>query len=158
MHPVYEKEARESSPNKIKMSHYLPFGRVNTKDAFDGDVFLTVEEKRALGLNTRMKYSKKFIEYFDPSIFKTIEPKDALECMHLDAFHRVSRNNDLIKFKKLGFIKQIKIVPVGDAFDCKRIKRFTKIYNIEEVPELPVPDCDAPCCRCYYQPIISNDT
>jgi hypothetical protein len=134
-----------------------PFGRTNTKVAFDGDSFLTVEEKRKLGLNTRMKYSKKFIEYFDPTSFKTIEPKDALECMHLDAFHRVSRKKELLKLKKLGFVEKVKIVPVGDLLDCKGIKQLRKIYNIEEVPELPLPGCDASFCRCYYEAIIPND-
>jgi hypothetical protein len=47
--------------------------------AFEGDVVLTVKEKKALGLNSRMKYSKKFIEYFEPSVLKSIEPKATLE-------------------------------------------------------------------------------
>jgi|GEM_PF-2190867 len=135
----------------------VPFGRTNTSVAFDGDVILTVDEKRALGLNTRMKYSKTFIEYFDASALKTIEPKATPECMHLDAFHRVSRKKELLSLKKLGFVKQVKIVPVGDSRDCKKIKRFKKIYSMEEVPELPVPGCDAPFCRCMYEAIIPND-
>lgn len=134
----------------------VPFGRTNTKVAFDGDSFLTVEEKRKLGLNTRMKYSKKFTEYFDPTSFKTIEPKSTLECMHLNAFHRVSRKKELLKFKKLEFVKKVKIVAVGDHLDCKKINRLRKIYNIEEVPELPLPGCDAPVCRCYYEALISK--
>lgn len=133
-----------------------PFGRTNTKVVFDGDSFLTVEEKRKLGLNTRMKYSKKFIEYFNPVSFKTIEPKNTLECMHLDAFHRVSRREELLKLKKLGFVKKVKVVPTGDSLDCKKINKLRKIYNIEDVPELPLPGCDAPYCRCSYEAIISD--
>ena len=64
-----------------------------------------------------------------------IEPKSTLECMHFDAFHQVSRKNELLKLKKLGFVKKVKIVPDDE---CRRIKRFKKIYNIEEVPELPL--------------------
>ncbi|MGD1081975.1 MAG: hypothetical protein ABR881_26960 [Candidatus Sulfotelmatobacter sp.] len=89
----------------------IPFGRVNTRVAFEGDVVLTVKEKKALGLNSRMKYSKKFIEYFEPSVLKSIEPKATLECMHLDAFHRVSRKKELLRFKELGFVKEVRIVP-----------------------------------------------
>ena len=88
---------------------------MNTKIAFDGDSILTVDEKKKLGLNTRMKYSKKFIEYFDPESFKTIEPKDTLECMHLDAFYRVSRKDDLLNYKKEGF-KKVKIDAI--RVDC----------------------------------------
>jgi hypothetical protein len=32
-------------------SGYVPFGRINTMLSFDGDTFLTVGEKRALGMN-----------------------------------------------------------------------------------------------------------
>ncbi len=129
---------------------YTTFGRVNTAVAFDGDIFLTVEEKKLLGLNSRMKYSKKFIEYFDPLAFKMIEPKSTLERMHLNAYHRISQKNELLKLKKLGSIKKVKIVATGDGNDCKKIKRFKKIYNIEEVPELPIPNCEE-FCRCYYE-------
>lgn len=135
----------------------VPFGRINTKVAFDGETVLTVKEKKALGLNTRMKYSKQFIEYFDPSALKVIEPKATLECLHLDAFHRVSRAKQLLTLKKLGFVKQVKIVPTGDGDDCAKIKRLKKTYRIEDVPELPLPGCDVPFCRCWYEPIIPND-
>jgi hypothetical protein len=134
----------------------IPFGRTNTRVAFDGGPLLTVEEKKALGLNTRMKYSKKFIDYFEPSAFRTIEPKATLECMHLDAFHRVSRQKELLRFKKLGFVKEVEIVPCGDSRDCRKIKRLKKVYRLEEVPELPLPGCNAPYCRCMYVPIISK--
>lgn len=149
---------KEKIPELISLirTGAIPFGRVNTKIAFDGDAILTVDEKKKLGLNTRMKYSRKFIEYFDPKSFTTIEPKSTLECMHLDAFYRVSRKNDLIRFKKDGFVKQVKIDVINDCFTCNKVKRFKKIYNIDEVPELPLPGCDAPYCRCGYKPIIDR--
>jgi len=135
----------------------FPFARVNTRVAFGGDTLLTVKEKKALGLNSRMKYSKKFIEYFEPSVLRSIEPKATLEGMHLDAFHRVSRKNELRRFKELRFVEKVKIVPCGDERDCGQKKRLKKIWRIEEVPELPLPGCDAPYCRCMYEPIISRD-
>jgi hypothetical protein len=133
-----------------------PFARLSTHIAFEGDQVLSVEEKRALGLNTRLKYSKSFIEYFDPRRIHTIEPKSVLGDMHLSAFHRVARKRDLIKFGDEGFVKKVRIVPVGDARDCNKIKRFKKIHNLSEVPELPLPGCTAPYCRCMYEPIIST--
>jgi hypothetical protein len=108
-----------------------PFARTNTKIAFDGDEILSVEEKRALGLNTRMKYSKAFIAYFDPKCLRTIEPKSALENMHLSAFHRVARKRELLGFRELGCVKKVRIVPVGDARDCGKIKRFKKTHDID---------------------------
>jgi hypothetical protein len=133
------------------------FGRVNTKPAFDGNVCLSIEEKRALGLNPRMKYSRTFIGCFNPASFKTIEPRRTLECMHLDAFYRVSRKSELLKLKKLGWVKQVKICPVGDADDCDKVKRMKKIYGIDEVPELPIAGCDSQYCRCIYEAIIPEE-
>lgn len=130
------------------------FGRVNSKPTSDGDRNLSVEDKKALGLNPRMKYSAKFIEYFNPASLKSIEPKSTLECMHLDAFHRVSRKKELLKLKKLSWVKQVKIVPVGDAGDCKEVKRLKKSYSINEAPGLPLTGCDSAFCRCGYEAVI----
>jgi hypothetical protein len=137
-------------------SESAPFTRVNTRVAFEGDYILSVEEKRALGLNTRMKYSKAFIEYFNPSILKTIEPKSTLENMHLNAVNRVARKRDLRRFKEMGFVKQVRIVPIGDGQDCERIKRFKKIHNLADAPELPLPGSSAPFCLCMYKPILPD--
>lgn len=133
-----------------------PFARVNTQIAFDGDFVLSVEEKRALGLNTRMKYSKSFIEYLQPQCLRVIEPKSTLENMHLTAFHRVARKRELRNFRVLGLVKKVEISPVGDERDCDAIKQLKKIHNLNEIPELPLPDCTAPYCRCMYLPVISR--
>ncbi|MGO9076106.1 MAG: hypothetical protein ACLQEI_18310 [Terriglobales bacterium] len=130
-----------------------PFGRVNTKIAFDGDTYLTIEEKRTLTLNTRSKYSRRFIEYFDPASFEKIDPKDTLSLMYLDAFHRVSRKTELERFKKLGFIRQVRIQPDN----CAQIKRLKKIHPIDDVPDLPLTGCNAQLCRCYYEAIVPKE-
>jgi len=136
---------------------YTPFARVNTKVAFDGDVLLTVKEKKELELNARMKYSKNYIEYFDPKALRKIEPKATLENMHLDAFHRVSQKRELIKLRELNFVKQVRIVSSEDARDCAKVKRFKKIHPIDEAPELPLPGCTAAYCRCMYLAVIPKD-
>ena len=133
---------------------YSPFGRTNTKAAFEGETMLTVQEKKALGLNIRMKYSSKFIAYFDPAALKSIEPKSTLSCMHLDVFHRVSRKRELRKLKRAD-IHRVKVVCVGDDGDCEKIKRLKKVYRIGEVPELPLRGCTADFCRCMYQGMVS---
>ncbi|NOU01639.1 MAG: hypothetical protein HOO95_08730 [Gallionella sp.] len=125
--------------------------RINIKGALDGSVLLSVEEKKSLGLNAKMKYSKRFIEYFNPSVFETIEPRSAVENLYLNAFHKVSRKNELLKMKRDAGIKQIRVV----AGECSNIKKLRKkIYGIDEVPELPLSDCDCNYCLCYFEPII----
>jgi hypothetical protein len=149
----YFKPERVAHLVAILKSGYAPFGRVNTRIAFKGEPILTVEEKRSLGLNTRRKYSRQFIEYFQPESLKNIEPHSVLEAMHLDAFHRVSRKKELRKLRQLGSVKQVKIS--WDA-ECIKIKSPNKIYPIESVPELPVPGCTAPFCCCIYVPVIAE--
>ena len=129
-----------------------PFARMDTKAAEKGSTLLTKEQKIALGLNTRMKYTAEFITYFKPAALKRIEPKGTLFSMQIDAFHRASRRFEIIKFKKMGFIERVKIAPVGG---CKKVQRIKKTYNIDEVPELPLPGCDEEC-HCYYEAVIPS--
>lgn len=100
-----------------------------------------------------MKYSKNFIDYFDASILKNIEPKNVLTDMRIDAFHRACRHFDIIKFKKYGFVKKVTIHPVDG---CPKIEKFKKTHNLDEVPELPLKGCDQQC-MCYYEPIIPKN-
>ena len=132
----------------------VEFGRVNTKLAFEKDEVLSLEEKKSLGLNTRSKYSKFLIECFEPSRINEIDPRVVLENMHLAAFHKISRKKELQKFKNLGFVKKVKILPAGDEDDCQKIKSCKKVYSINEVPELPLPECNAAYCRCCYEAVV----
>jgi hypothetical protein len=127
----------------------IPFGRANTNMAFEGDEVISIEEKRKLGLNTRMKYTKDFIGYFVPEKLAGIEPKSILSNMHLDAQFRVARRRELAKLKKSGIAK-IEILPSGTVHDCDKIKGLRKIHNIDKAPELPLPGCDAQYCMCDY--------
>ena len=129
----------------------VAFGRTNTSSAFGGNPYLSIDEKRTLGLNTRVKYSRAYIEYFHPESFMTIEPKSFLSGIHLDAFHRVSRMRDLQRFEILAGIKRVRLQPDDD---CQVAKALKKTYAIHSVPELPAPGCREPFCRCYFQPII----
>jgi hypothetical protein len=150
---LFRTEAIPGLVSKLRAG-WGPSTRLNTITSFEGDRILSVEEKRALGLNTRMKYSKAFIDCFDPRCLSTIEPKSELEDMQLSAFHRVARKRELRGLKELGFVKQVRIVPFGCGRDCGKIKSFKKIHDINEVPELPLPGCTAPYCLCEYQAII----
>jgi hypothetical protein len=58
-----------------------------------------------------MKYSRDLISYFDPISFNSIEPKQFIDDVSLNAFHRCNRKKQLAEYRRLGFIKKIKIVP-----------------------------------------------
>lgn len=127
-----------------------PFQRSSVKAALEGDTFLSVEEKRKLGLNTRAKYSHAFIACCDPAALKSVDPKDALGEMHLAAYHAVERERQLARLKREKVVKTVKIFPLGNPDACAKVQRMKRAYKLEEVPMLPVAGCDATCCMCGY--------
>jgi hypothetical protein len=145
-------------PEFISMcrSEFRPFARIDDKNGSRGDDLLSIEEKKALGLNSRMKYTREFIDLFEPSALKVIEPKSTLSSMRINARNRAHARTEIRKMKRLGFIRKVKICPVRDAGDCEKVKNIRKVYNIDEVPELPIPGCDSSLCRCMYQAIIPS--
>lgn len=50
---------------------------------FRGGHLLTVDEKKRLGLNTRMKYTDQFISFFYEERLAEIEPKALLHCLRI---------------------------------------------------------------------------
>jgi hypothetical protein len=126
------------------------FAQLNTKASEASNGLLSKEEKQSLGLNTRRRYSREFIEYFEPDALKTIEPIAMLSSIQSDAFHRTSRKFTLIRFKEMKVIKKITIGTLGG---CKIIQHARKTYDISEVPELPMAGCDQEC-KCYYEAVF----
>jgi hypothetical protein len=127
-----------------------PFQRINTDAAFAGETFLSVDEKRKIGLNTRMKYSHAFIACCNPATLASVEPKGALGEMHDAVFNVVSRKRQLSEYQKSGVVRTVRIFPLGDPDACASVRRLKRAYPLNDVPALPLPDCDATCCRCGY--------
>lgn len=130
----------------------VAFGRVNTKVAFGTGDFLTVREKKELGLNTRMKYSRQFIEYFVPETLVGTEPRSILENMHLDAFHVVARAKEIQKLRRTGLVNQVKLEPG----DCRCVISAKKIYSIDAPPELPLKGCNSAFCTCWFSAVLPD--
>ncbi len=134
------------------MGGHKSFDRVPNAKALEGETALTVEEKKKLGLNTRMKYTHAFLNFFAAEKLKGSEPKSTISCIILNAFHKASREADIKLFRAQGFIKQVKIECDSDA--CTQVHRLKKIHGLESVPDLPLPGCKEDFCRCYLSPII----
>jgi hypothetical protein len=131
-----------------------PFARLRSEPRFEDDRLLTVPEKKALGLNTRMKYSAQFIECFDPAFFDRIEPKAELRSMHVNAFHRAHRLKQLAEFRRTGVVKFVRVDCVGDADDCEAARKLRKRFALDQAPDLPLAACDVDECRCGYKPVL----
>ena len=122
------------------------FQRIKGSQSYGGEPFLTVEEKRSLRLNTRMKYSRDFISCFRPEALSAIEPKTFLENLHLAAWHDEQRRKEIRKLKALG-IQRLRICPCMAAPPSQSKERA---YLIDEVPKLPRENCPKPFCPCFY--------
>ena len=131
-----------------------PFSRVNTSVAYQGKTVLTVAEKSALNLNTRMKYTGEYIAFFLPEKLPGLEPKSFLADMHLAAFNEVRNSKELAKLKRSSLVTRVAISSCGDARDCAEVKNIRGNFALDDAPALPLPGCDAPYCRCFYMPIV----
>lgn len=132
---------------KIKSISKLGYGY---SDPFDKTDYLSLEEKKFLNLNTRAKYSRELINGLtEKGILEAGKNKDFVKVMFLRNFHKISRKYELLRLKELG-LNKVAISNCDDERDCKAIKRLKKHWNIDEVPELPLPQCTADYCRCMY--------
>lgn len=124
-------------------------------DPFDKTVCLTLEEKKSLNLNIRAKYSKELINGLtEKGILEVGNNRDFVKNMFLRNFHKVSRKYELKRLKEMG-IKKVVLLDCNDERDFKAIKQLKKHWNIDEIPELPLPQCTAEYCRCMY---IADDS
>lgn len=118
-------------------------------DPFDKNDCLTLEEKKQHGLNTKRKYSRELINGLTEKGLATEDPNELVKNTWLANFHKISRKYKLRELKKLG-VQYVRIRTCEDIGDCKAVKLCKKRWPIDEVPELPLPKCNAPYCRCDY--------
>ncbi|MDN7724900.1 hypothetical protein [Burkholderia gladioli] len=123
--------------------------RTNISRAVDGDTLLSVDEKRVLGLNTRMKYTREFISFFRPEAIVGKEPRSELSGIQSAVVSEVGRLRSLERFRRIG-CERVRIEPLGDPEECSAIKRHRKVFPIADVPTLPLARCRADVCRCMF--------
>ncbi|MEV9633743.1 hypothetical protein ABZO35_04595 [Burkholderia pseudomallei] len=66
----------------------------------------------------------------------------------------IARNQQsLIDMRDLG-IKSVRVTFVKNTGSCAKVKKLTGSYPIDEVPLLPLSDCNAKRCFCGYKSVI----
>lgn len=101
----------DCKPNLIK-----EFNLLSSPDF--GDEFLTLEEKKSLNLNARMKIHKKIIAFLDETALDNeSNPKDVILNLVYSANNKIRLNKELEKIRKLK-INNVKILNTGDGRDC----------------------------------------
>lgn len=136
--PAIAKKIHEKT--NIGYRYYNPFDK---KDC------LTLQEKKELGLNTREKYSRELINALTEKGLATEDPNDLFHNIWQANFHKISRKYKLQELRDIG-VQYVRIRTCEDERDCKAVKLCKKRWPIDEVPELPLPKCNAPYCRCDY--------
>ena len=115
-----------------------------------------LEEKKQYKINTRQKVNKDFFYLLTDKGKHQEYILLELENIILSSTHKINNEYELRDLKKLG-VKYVTIECCNDDRDCPAVKKYcNKEFKINQVPELPLPECTADLCRCIYSPIISN--
>lgn len=97
---------------------------------------LTVNEKKLYGINTRLKISHA-LDVLNESGIKQENPKQILKKLHYQAYSNHRHDEEIAKYKKLGFKKYVFYVVIDERCCswCKKQngKEFDILTNINEL-------------------------
>lgn len=120
----------------------------------DGEL-LSLEEKRSLGINTRLKITRELYEVLTPAGLE-FGPKKVLESLYLKATFDHNRHREIARMKDLG-IKQYSPMSCGDNRDCDWCTSMDgKLISVEvDFVQLIKENCTCDYCRCALQAKIN---
>jgi hypothetical protein len=118
-------------------------------DPFSYQDCLNDEEKEALHIDTEYKVSREMVECMSEEGLSQRDPRNIIPVIYYMNFFAVGRKYKLLEFKARG-VQKVKIVSLGGELDCKAVEKYKKSYPLGSVPLLPLPECEAPYCRCEY--------
>jgi hypothetical protein len=118
-------------------------------DPFSYQDCLNNEEKEALHIDTEYKVSREMVECMSEAGLSQRDPRNIIPVIYYMNYFAAGRKYKLLEFKARG-VQKVKIVSLGGDLDCKGVEKYQKACPLESVPLLPLPECDAPYCRCEY--------
>jgi hypothetical protein len=118
-------------------------------DPFSYRDCLSDEEKDALHIDTEYKVSREMVECMNENGLAQKDPRNIIPVIYYMNYFAVGRKYKLLEFKARG-VQKVKIVNAGGDLDCKAIENHKRVFPLDSVPELPLPECNAPYCRCEY--------
>jgi hypothetical protein len=117
---------------------------------------VSLEEKKQYNINSRQKINKEFFDLLSEKGKHQEYILLGLENIILSSIHKINNTYELHNMKKMG-IKYVTIECCNDDRDCPAVKKYcNKEFKINQVPDLPLPECTADLCRCFYSSIISD--
>jgi hypothetical protein len=145
---VFRTDEIESVVDRVRAN----FTNINDLRCF-GDIekgrVLSLEEKKALGLNSRRKYAAEFIALFDTAKLADTNPSEAFRRCYMDAVNHARSGAEFERMRALG-IKTVKLLDPFSGNGCRAAKHGAREYPIDAAPSLPLPGCDQDYCRCIY--------
>lgn len=115
---------------------------------------LTTEEKKALGLNTRLAITKELIEVLSAEGLRLDNPKAALEEIYIRATITKNRADSFEKALKIGIKKFILHAP-GDGSECPWCKENSDKEFGANILSLMKEHCTcSPYSKCFINSVI----
>lgn len=112
---------------------------------------LSLEEKRSLGINTRLKVTRELCDVLTPAGLE-FGPTKVLESLYLKATSDHNRHRDIARMKGLG-IKHYSPMSCGDNRDCDWCASMDgKLISVEvDFVQLIKENCTCDHCRCVLR-------
>lgn len=162
-HPTIESYFLE----EIKKSKYLKQEKTdivmkhlsNEIDLLKSDNILSVEEKKELGINPRLKLTKEYIGVLSEDGIRLEYPREVLKNIYLRATFKKLREEEYLKFQALKITKiKLKTAGVEECDWCKNMQKKEFLSN-EEIRCFINNECQCvPYSKCYLEPVIDfND-
>ncbi len=109
---------------------------------------LSLDQKKELKINSRKKYGDRYIKTLTVIGLNNDASVDFFKNSYHQAFGIASRKFEINQIRKSSITK-CRIAFCNDERDCEAIKKYgNKIFDINNVPDLPLKECTAAYCRC----------
>jgi hypothetical protein len=120
-------------------------------DPFSYSDCLSDEEKEALHIDTEFKVSREMVDCMNEHGLAQKDPRNIIPVIYYMNYFATGRKYKLLEFKARG-IQKVRIANLGGDLDCAAVENHKRVFPLDSVPALPLPECDAPYCRCEYVP------
>lgn len=115
---------------------------------------LTSEEKRALGINTRLSITRELIEVLTDEGLALANPKALLEEIYNRATIKKSRNDSFASAIDAG-IKKFKLHAAGDKSECEWCRKNSgKEFDQTILQKMQINCTCKPYSKCFFTPVI----
>lgn len=131
-------------------SNVHPFERIDTKKILNQGISLTAQEKRDLGINTRLKVNKEFLNYIN---LESIDKTELFGFITEAEFYGRARawsEREINRAKKLKASLKLNV----NKDSCPQSIDAERTYSVKQAPLLPLPTCGKKCL-CIYLTEVS---